>query len=65
MDIASVSGIASLAINTNSANNAEAVNVSVLNKALDMQVLGVAPLIQSIAQSPQPGALGQYVDVMA
>jgi hypothetical protein len=57
MDMSSVSGIASLATNANSAQTSDALGVRVLNKALDAQVQTAAALIESVAQSAPPAAL--------
>ncbi|EIC20169.1 YjfB family protein [Thiorhodovibrio frisius] len=61
MDISSVSGVASLATNSNNAQVSDAVGISVLNKALDAQVQGAAALIESIAETPQATALPDNV----
>ena len=69
MDISDVSGIASLAINANNAQTKDAVDVSILNKALDAQAVSAAALIATITESPQPAALpdnvGRNVNVTA
>lgn len=61
MDISSVSGVANLATNANNSRVNDAVDLRVLNMALDAQVQGAAALIESIAQTPQPTALPDNV----
>jgi hypothetical protein len=61
MDVSSVAGIASLATNANNSQTNDAVDISVLNMALDAQVQGAAALIESIAESPQATALPDNV----
>jgi len=61
MNISSVSGVASLATNASNTKTNDAVDIAVLNKALDAQVKGAAALIQGVAESPRPTALPDNV----
>ena len=68
MDVSSVAGVASLATNANNTRTNDAVDIKVLNMALDAQVQGAAALIDSIAQSPQtalPDNVGGNINVTA
>ena len=62
-----VSGIASVATGMNQTRTADAVQVAVLKKAMDIQAQGALQLVQSASQaiSNNPPNLGNRVDTRA
>ena len=62
-----VSGIASVATDMNQTRTADAVQVAVLKKAMDIQAQGALQLVQSASQviSSNPPNLGNRVDTRA
>ena len=62
-----VSGIASIATDMNQTRTADAVQVAVLKKAMDIQAQGALQLVQSASQviSNNPPNLGNRVDTQA
>jgi hypothetical protein len=62
-----VTAIASLATDMSQARTAEAVQITVLKKALDIQAQGALQLIQAASQviSTNPPNLGNQIDTMA
>ena len=62
-----VSGIASVATDMNQTRTADAVQVAVLKKAMDIQAQGALQLVQSASQvtSNNPPNLGNHVDTQA
>ncbi|MCB1800712.1 MAG: YjfB family protein [Gammaproteobacteria bacterium] len=67
MDISSIPSSLLQQIGNGATQNGDAVTVSVLRKAMDIQAAQATQLIDSVAQSmPDPGArLGQQIDVKA
>lgn len=67
MDISSIPSSLLQQISNGATENGDAVTVSMLRKAMDMQASQAAQLIDSVAQSmPDPGArLGQQIDIKA
>ncbi|MCB1792237.1 MAG: YjfB family protein [Gammaproteobacteria bacterium] len=65
MDISSISNSLLQQIGNSATQSGDAVTVSVMRKAMDIQAAQATQLIDSVAQSmPDPGArLGQNVDV--
>jgi hypothetical protein len=62
-----VTAIAALATDMSQARTAEAVQITVLKKALDIQAQGALQLIQAASQviSTNPPNLGNQIDTMA
>lgn len=64
-----VAAIASAATAMSQVHTAEAISMTVLKKALDLQAQGAAQLIQAATQSlatyNNPSHLGQYIDIVA
>ena len=67
MDISGISGSLLQQISNGATQNGDAVAISMMRKALDIQASQAGQLIQSAAQSmPDPGSqLGQNVDIRA
>lgn len=67
MDVSGISPSLLQQISNGATGNGDAVTVSVMRKALDIQSSQAAQLIESVAQSmPDPAArLGQRIDVRA
>jgi hypothetical protein len=65
MDIAA--GISTAALASTAMSNGDAVTVSVMKKAMDIQATSAAQLISSVAQSTQalPDNLGRNINVTA
>lgn len=65
MDISA--GISTAALASTAMNNGDAVTVSVMKKAMDIQASSAAQLISSVAQSTQalPDNLGRNINVTA
>jgi len=64
-----VSSIAAVATQMSQARTADAVSMTVLKKALDLEAMGAAQLVQAVTQSIQaasnPANLGNQVDTFA
>lgn len=71
MDVALTNSIVSTASAIASAQSADAVNISVLKKALDIQAASAATMLDAVAQAmPQPalatsGTLGTQINTFA
>ena len=71
MNVALSSSITQTAVDMASQKNSDALNIRMLNKALDVQALAAADMIQSMRQSmPQPalatsGSLGTKLNTFA
>ncbi|GAA6119442.1 YjfB family protein [Acidovorax sp. FG27] len=70
MDVSLSQSIVSTATALAGRQTADAVNVAVLKKALDIQAAGAATLLQSVAPAPQPalatsGPLGTQINTFA
>ena len=66
MDISGISSAVVQSIAGNATVNNDAVVTSVLKKAMDIQASQASQLIASVQQSvPQPGNLGQNIDIRA
>ena len=67
MDISAISSSLLQQIGNSATQNGDAVTISVMRKALDIQSSQAAQLIESAAQSaPAPsGSLGQNIDIRA
>jgi hypothetical protein len=65
MDVAA--GISTAALASTAMSNGDAVTVSVMKKAMDIQATSAAQLISSVAQSTQalPDNLGRNINVTA
>lgn len=66
MDISGISSASLQAIAGTSTQNGDAVSISVLKKAMDLQAAQASQLIQSVTQSTSPPELsGQHIDIYA